>query len=621
MPELSVVIITFNEEKNLPRCLESVKDIADEIVIVDSFSTDKTREIAEKYGVKFIQHVFEGHIEQKNYAIKQSSFPHILSMDADEELSDRLKESIKEVKENWKYDGYYFNRQTNYCGKWIRHTSWYPARKLRLWDSRKGRWGGINPHDRFILDKGSRSKYLKGDLNHYSYYTIEEHLQQINKFSTILARAYYNTGRRSTYIQILFHPIWRFIKDYLIRAGFLDGLYGLVVSVNSSHEVFLKYVKLRVIYKKEREKERNGICFFNSAGSWGGGERWHCDVSLRLKESGYNVMLMSHPHSKLFEKAGTRIDRKFSVRISNLSFLNPLKIRKLYNLFRRQGVRMIIINLSSDLKVAGIAAKLAGVQSIIYRRGSALPIRNSFLNRFLYRRVVTRIIANSEETKRTILARNPKLVPEEKIRIIYNGLDLEYFDKLPLNGTFEGTEGTIVLGNAGRISREKGHVFLLNLAKRLKEKNYPFKMIIAGEGKLRHKLEKEAISMNLEDEVKFLGFVNDVKSFHHKLDIFILTSLYEGFGYVLVEAMASKKPIVAFDIRSSSEIVRNGESGYLVDIADTNQLFDRVEELIKNKALRKEMGEAGRKIVEEKFTFEISMKKILELIEHELNLS
>src|ERR1035437_3751774 len=132
MIQLSVVIITYNEEYNIARCLESVKTIADDIVVIDSFSTDKTKEICESAGVRFVQHKFEGHIEQKNWAITQAKFPHILSLDADEALDGTLIKSILEVKNNWKYDGYYMNRLTNYCGKWIYHCGWYPDRKLRL---------------------------------------------------------------------------------------------------------------------------------------------------------------------------------------------------------------------------------------------------------------------------------------------------------------------------------------------------------------------------------------------------------------------------------------------------------------------------------------------------------
>ncbi len=159
---ISAVIITFNEERNIGRCLESLVGVADEIVVVDSYSTDRTEEICKSFDAKFIRHRFFGHIEQKNWAILQASSPYILSLDADETLSDELRKSILQVKKDWTHDGYNFNRLTNYCGKWIRHTSWYPARKLRLWDSRKGHWGGYNPHDRFLLtEKSSRTISLR----------------------------------------------------------------------------------------------------------------------------------------------------------------------------------------------------------------------------------------------------------------------------------------------------------------------------------------------------------------------------------------------------------------------------------------------------------------------------
>ena len=137
--KISVVIITFNEEKNIGRCLESIKDIADEIVVVDSFSNDKTEEICRKYKVNFIQNKFEGHIEQKNYAATHASYQHILALDADEALSEKLKKSIIETKKNWIAEGYSFNRLSNYCGKWIKHSGWYPDTKLRLVDRTKGK--------------------------------------------------------------------------------------------------------------------------------------------------------------------------------------------------------------------------------------------------------------------------------------------------------------------------------------------------------------------------------------------------------------------------------------------------------------------------------------------------
>ncbi len=614
MPKLSVVIITYNEEKNIGRCLESIKDIADDIVVVDSYSTDKTEEIVRSYNARFIQHPFEGHIQQKNWAITQARYPHILSLDADEEPSDQLKESILEIKNNWQCDGYYFNRLTNYCGKWIRHTSWYPARKLRLWDSRKGRWGGLNPHDKFLLEKGSTRKFIKGDLYHYSYYSINEHIEQINKFSTIVAGAYFKENRKASYFNIFFHPVWRLFRDYIIKLGFLDGFYGLVISVNSAHETFLKYTKLKNLHREKNLLAKTKICFFNSVLSWGGGERWHLDVSHTMIKKGYEVIMISHPKSELSKRSKGKNIPFIPVKISNLSFLNPFKIYKVYKLLREQNVGTIIINLSSDLKVAGIAAKMAGVENIIYRRGSALAIRDTPLNRFLYRKIVTRIIANSRETSRTILQNNENLIPRNKIQVIYNGIDLSAYDNQSFDVLYKRQGNEIIIGNAGRLSEEKGQNYLVELAYELKKKGWNFKILIAGEGKLKNRLIKFARTQGVEEHIIFLGFVKNIKSFNNTIDIFALTSLYEGFGYVLVEAMAARKPVVAFDINSSAEIIEDGVSGFLVEKGDVNGLYQKISYLYENPEAAIQIGEQGRKRVESIFTFSESMEKVETLI-------
>ncbi len=244
MQKLSAVIITFNEEKNIGRCLDSLNGVANEIVVVDSYSTDRTQSICLEKGARFITHEFQGHIEQKNYAITQARYPLVLSLDADEALSPELQGSIISVKKQQKHDGYTMNRLNNYCGKWIKYCGWYPDRKLRLWDSRKGRWGGTNPHDVFILDKGTSKAHLKGDLLHYSYDTIESHYAQIEKFSSIGAKALHEKGVKSNFFKLLMHPAARFFKAYFLKLGFLDGYYGFLISKNSAYANFLKYKKL-----------------------------------------------------------------------------------------------------------------------------------------------------------------------------------------------------------------------------------------------------------------------------------------------------------------------------------------------------------------------------------------
>ncbi|MDQ3046969.1 MAG: glycosyltransferase family 2 protein [Bacteroidota bacterium] len=246
MPQLSVVIITFNEEKNIARCLDSVAGIADDIVVLDSFSKDRTEDICNEKGVRFIQHAFDGHIQQKNRAITHAKFPYVLSLDADEALDEDLKKSILEVKNNWKHDGYYMNRLTNYCGTWIRHCGWYPDKKLRLWDSRKGSWGGINPHDKYELTEGDKNTgHLQGDILHYSFYTIDQHKKQVDYFTDISSKALFEKGKRANLLHLTISPAVKFIRDYFLKMGFLDGYYGFIVCRISAKATYLKYAKLK----------------------------------------------------------------------------------------------------------------------------------------------------------------------------------------------------------------------------------------------------------------------------------------------------------------------------------------------------------------------------------------
>jgi glycosyltransferase involved in cell wall biosynthesis len=252
MSDISVIVIAFNEEKNIERCLRSVEGIADDTVVVDSFSTDRTVEVCERIGVRVVRHAFEGYTQQKNWAIAQARFPHILSLDADEAVSGELKQSILFVKNNWSHDGYYFNRLTNYCGTWIKHTDWYPDRKLRLWDSRKGSWQGDNPHDTFMLNPGSSTGFLKGDLYHYSYLAIRQHIEQLNHFTDIMALEAHKKGKKARCPDFLIRPAWKFLKSYIVRLGFLDGYHGFAVCLISAFATFVKYAKLRQLMQERK---------------------------------------------------------------------------------------------------------------------------------------------------------------------------------------------------------------------------------------------------------------------------------------------------------------------------------------------------------------------------------
>jgi len=247
--KISALIITYNEEKHLDKCLSSLKSVADEIIVVDSYSTDRTVDICNERGVKVVMQKFLGYREQKNFAIEQAQYEHILSLDGDEALSDQLQQTILDLKNDWQYDGYYMNRRNRYCGQWIKHSDWYPDRKLRLFKKGSGMWKGINPHDTYVLKPQFSYGRIKGDLLHYVFDSYSEHNQKIEKFSSISAQEYYKLGKSASFLKILFRPSWAFFKAYFLRGGFLDGFNGFMISVQTANLTFLKYSKLRALYK------------------------------------------------------------------------------------------------------------------------------------------------------------------------------------------------------------------------------------------------------------------------------------------------------------------------------------------------------------------------------------
>ncbi len=248
--KISACIITFNEEDRIEETLKSLQGVADEIIVVDAFSTDRTPEIAKSYGVRFFQREWDGYSSQKNFAILQAKYPWILSIDADERLSEKLKEEIIKLKDREPdFEGFSFKRKTFYLGKWIKHSGWYPDKKIRLFRKDSAHWEGDCVHERLVF-KG-KVKEIDGDLLHYSYRNLSDHTLRIEKYSSLSAEKMFREGKRSSYLKIFFLPFFTFLRDFLFRLGFLDGIHGLIISLFSSYYVFLKFVKLFELQKRK----------------------------------------------------------------------------------------------------------------------------------------------------------------------------------------------------------------------------------------------------------------------------------------------------------------------------------------------------------------------------------
>jgi glycosyltransferase involved in cell wall biosynthesis len=243
MPKISACIISYNEEERLEPCLESLVGVADEIVIVDSFSTDRTLEIARRYTSCIHGQAFLGYIEQKALAYRLASHDWILNLDCDERLSPELRDSILAEKgQLGSFAAYEVTRRTFYAYRFLDHC-WYPEYRARLFDRRRCHSGGKEPHDKVVVDEG-RTGRLRGDLLHYSFLSVSAHLKTLNNFTEIAAQDMFESGKRVGVLDPLLHGSWTFLRTYLVKRGFLDGFAGLLVSVLSGVHSFVKYAKV-----------------------------------------------------------------------------------------------------------------------------------------------------------------------------------------------------------------------------------------------------------------------------------------------------------------------------------------------------------------------------------------
>lgn len=254
--KISACITCYNEEAKIRRCLASLT-WCDEIVVVDSFSEDKTVDICKEFTDRVYQHEWLGYIGQKNWVREKARFDWVLFVDADEEIPAALAQEIQAVLEQGSlhYVGYRFPRQVYYLGRWIRHGAWHPDIKLRLFRRERGRSAGREPHDHVEVE--GPVKTLKNPIWHYTYDDLHDHVGQINRFSSITAGEKFKEGTRFRMLDMLLRPLWRFFKGYILKRGFLEGFHGLVIGLVGAFEVAIKYAKLREFEIRRRKGQQS----------------------------------------------------------------------------------------------------------------------------------------------------------------------------------------------------------------------------------------------------------------------------------------------------------------------------------------------------------------------------
>lgn len=241
--KISATIITFNEQRNIARAIESLRCF-DEVVVVDSGSVDRTVEIASRLGARVIEHPWEGFARQKNFAAEQACYDWIFSIDADESLSEALEAEIWQLRKTGPdCDAYTVPRLAQYLGRWILHSGWYPDRKIRLYDRRKGRWTGSYVHE--SVQVNGTVGHLQSNLLHYTCDSLTQHLETMNRYTTLAAEQLVAEKVRIGWRHLLLDPPWTFFRTYILQRGFLDGVEGLAIAYMAALYNFIKYAKAR----------------------------------------------------------------------------------------------------------------------------------------------------------------------------------------------------------------------------------------------------------------------------------------------------------------------------------------------------------------------------------------
>lgn len=344
------------------------------------------------------------------------------------------------------------------------------------------------------------------------------------------------------------------------------------------------------------------ILFINSIQMFGGGEIWLFRTMLEMEKRGHRVYLLCRPGTPLESRAHERGFHVFTIPMSG--DFDPLVIYRTYRCIRRLKPDVVCTNMDKELRFGGLAAKLAGVKAVVPRRGIDYPLKNTWIYRFAYNHLASGIIANSEATKQSLLKNSPWLEPD-RIRVIYNGVHIRQFSSRPntdVRRQLGIRKNEFVFGFVGQLDERKGVGTLAEAFRQLTETEHRICLLIVGEGKLETKLRQDA--RFCKGKIVFAGYRDDADEIMKAIDALVLPSLWEGFGIVLIEAMAAGKPVITTQISNMPEIVRNGVNGFLVPPSNPVLLAKAMRKMSSHPHQAKRMGNSGRRIARERFSLD-----------------
>jgi L-malate glycosyltransferase len=609
--KLSVVIITLNEEKNIDRCLDAAWQVADEIVVVDSYSTDKTKKICLERGVKFIEHTFEGYGLQKNFAITQANCNYILSLDADEVLSDTLVQSINQVKQKPTFKAYQINRMSFYVDKFIKHGHWFPDKKIRLFHKEYCQWTTDEVHEIIEPQNGVAISILKGVLFHYTFTSISDHLRQANNFSDLGARQLSYKSSFFLLTKAFISPVWGFFYGYILKLGFLDGWHGISIAVISSAETFLKYAKAH-FHRYKLPAGQIRLLHMSSLMTWRGGEQQVAALVTSLADNNVNNYLVVSKGSEL-----EMFCKKNNMQYTSIRFGNGFNLLAAWHLKRicqQLQIDVVHMHCSPSHTLAIFSNLLGNKAKLILSRRVIFPIRQNTLSlqKFNYP-AIERIICVSKSV-RSILQRDIKR--EDVFDVVYDGVDINSITTRKSNGSIRKElhlQDKTIVAIIAALSPEKDHKTFLEAAKILNDQQQNFHFLIVGAGNEESKIKNLVRKYSLENAVTLTGFRTDIPDILQDIDYFVLTSIEEGLGSSIIEAFANKVPVIATNVGGIPELVIHDKTGLLVEPQQAQEIAYQINNLINNRTLRETIVEGAWQYMHQNFRIENTAKKTTDI--------
>ena len=354
------------------------------------------------------------------------------------------------------------------------------------------------------------------------------------------------------------------------------------------------------------------VALMNTQRGWGGGEKWHFEAACFLHAAGYSVCFVGAAQATLRERISAKKIPYYALSVGNLSFLNPYKIIRLATLLRT--VDVLLVNSPADNKLAGLTTLIAPHLKVIFRRGMPHPIKPSLLNRWLFKRAIAGVIANSQSVAASLNERSSTLVAPDKISVIYNGTDFNAYDALAYQPLFARDNHRLTLVSCGRLVAQKNHQLLIAIARLLKQQQIPCRIVIAGDGPLKAPLSDAIAQDSLEEYCLLAGFVSNVKDILACADVFLLPSHYEGSSNALIEACGAGLPALVSDIPSNREIIDDNHNGYLLPLDQASPWVARIIALVNDTQLRQRLGAASQEKARQQFSIKKSRQQLEQLL-------